>query len=278
MSRFYFPYAGNKRKEWARVAARVGPASYDVIAEPFAGSAAVSLEAAAAARAAGRQLAVSLNDADAELVAFLRAVAAEGSAPFFEYVNARLTRADYDAEQAAAGPRAWFYRRRVTRQWGRKGAPAEFRAYARTARQAETDAVLAAAEISCGDWLAHAERFADNPRALVFLDPPYFASHNRDYAAFAGPSWREDGTCADATQVYVDIADFLARARCGVVLITNANAVMRRLYGAWAVDEYDHDYATMVKRPEPAGPADAPAEKGKRRRVRHLLVYKPPAP
>lgn len=244
MSRFYFQYAGNKRREAPRILeALVGAGPFSVVAEPFAGSAALSLEMAAELPG----LRVSLNDGDARLVDFYREVARVGSQPFFDYVNARLTPEAYAAEQRAEGPYAYYYQRRVTRTFGRKGAPEEFKPYKRTARQAATDAVIAAAELSCGDWLAHANRFADDPAALVFLDPPYFASHNKDYAAFAGPSWNEEGRCADATQIYVDILRYMERARCTVVLVTNANAIMRHLYGRWSLGEYDHAYASVVR-------------------------------
>ena len=85
------------------------------------------------------------------------------------------------------------------------------------------------------------DKVVDNPKAFVFLDPPYFSSHNKDYNN-KEQSRDENKIIQDTTFIYIDILEFIEKAKCKVMLIVNNSAIIRYLYNKFYKGEYIKQY------------------------------------
>ena len=246
---FYVVYTGSKRRETKHLD-RLDLGALATVVEPFAGSAAV-------ARSLPHLRAV-INDADPSLMAFYDRVAASG----FEPLKAAIREA-LESEESWQGKRKEVARRLRA---GEVLSPELYvirnesrNQYARTVEYARralapklaadfsaTDAWVRAAERSCGDWLEVAKRYAGDPTALIFLDPPYFSSYNAEYYGHQqqGIPGAEN---KDFTLVFVQIRDLLRDAAAAVVLIVNDCAILRELLGPWVRDTYAKTYGSGTK-------------------------------
>lgn len=265
MSRFFFSWYGNKRLELGHVDAAVDLRKFKTIVEPFAGSAALSLEA----WARGLRPRFVVNDRDPHLVAFLRRVRDGGLDALNAWARARCTPDAWKVLHAKGGEQsveADYYRWRVRGSLGRIQLPTRWPSLAKSTRLEESERFFQSdlVGITAEDWLACANRYRDDPSALVFLDPPYFSSFNQGYFGFA-KGHDDHGVSVDNTEVYIAIRDFMLSCRCAVVLITNANALLSDLYRPWVREIYPKRYAGAVKI----------AGAHVRKSANHLLAYKP---
>jgi 16S rRNA G966 N2-methylase RsmD len=261
MSRFPVSWLGNKRQECKYILPDI-PDGTRTFIEPFAGSAAVSLELWAT-HPGGRNVKYVLGDRDPHLCAFLTELRAVGLAPFIEFAKARLTAEAWLAVKAAArGPGAeltpyqWYYLKACAGdRYQSRRPPTKWRSLEPSARQVEGVKLFTEGDVTvhCGDWKATVAPYVDDPTATVYLDPPYFSSFNQAYYSMDrddqqahGPG-SGPGLATDNTVMYIEIIDFLDRAKCTVILTTNGVAILERLYSRYITKCYTHMYAFSKK-------------------------------
>lgn len=246
MSRFYFQWQGNKRLELPRLDVAVDWSKFETVVEPFAGSAALTLELHS--RGLGKRHVV--NDCDPHLVELLQYIAANGSEPLYEYCRSRLTPEEFYAHHKAkpADPFAYFYTRRVLGDAFRTAhPPKKWPTLVKTKRQASTDAAFAAATITRGDWRDCVDAYKDDPKSLIFLDPPYFNSFNQEYYGLDRVKVHPDGRIADGTTLFLEMLEYLETAAATIVVITNSCAIIDHLFAKFIHSRYHKAYAKSVK-------------------------------
>ena len=245
---------GNKRQESQYILPDI-PDTTRTFIEPFAGSAAVSLELWAT-RPGGQGLKYVLGDRDPHLCAFLTELRAVGLTPFREFTRARQNADAWLAikaiPRADLTPYQWYYLKACAGdRYQNRRPPTKWRSLEPTARQVEGVKLFVEGDVAvhCGDWKDTVAPYVDDPTATVYLDPPYFSSFNQEYHAMDRDG-AVGGLATDNTALYVEIVDFLDRAKCTVILTTNGVAILERLYSRYITKCYAHMYAFSKKQPD----------------------------
>jgi site-specific DNA-adenine methylase len=258
---FYFPYNGNKRREIKyvdeAVTQLIESGQINKIVEPFCGSGALSFFFF---KKYGDRLEYHLNDNDDMLVKFLHEVKRNGSRQFFEYVNTQCEGLTVERfkEIIAIGKEGrsmpeWFFSYKVygTRQYMPPiiGGKRKYGGYQHS-KYENMDAFFGSdsVHLTHGDYEDILEKFKDDPKALIFIDPPYMDSYNRDYMSHKGNGLNKDREMRDMTKVYVDIAELLENDVAKVLTIQNSNHITRRLYRGYLKKEYGKLYTLTRKR------------------------------
>ena len=82
-------------------------------------------------------------------------------------------------------------------------------------------------------------KFKDDKKAFIFLDPPYFSSCNKTYY---GQQENEDKYITDGTELFIDILNFMKTCKCKVLLIINKNAITEYIYKDFIKSSYSRTY------------------------------------
>ena len=170
----------------------------------------------------------------------------------FQYCRDRLTKEAYDEENDKADKSPTFlrqfYRRKIVGDFSRAHRmPKKWPQLNITDRHREFEAMAKheGTEITQGDWSDCVSKYKDNPRALIFLDPPYFASYNQTY--YDGKkSHDSEGHTLDNTSIFIDFLTLLESSTARVLMITSGPALLRYVYRDYIRQEYAHTYGTMV--------------------------------
>jgi site-specific DNA-adenine methylase len=248
MSRFYFSYLGNKRTELKHIDNVVDWDDFDTIVEPFAGSAALTLEIHS--RGLGKTHAV--NDVDPNLIGMFRFIKEHTSQPLYDYCRTRLTPEEFTRHhKLKPGPDLtvfeYFYRQRVRGAFQRvHKVPEKWPTLDRGHKQISTDACFTTASITNTDWRTCVDAHKDNPRALIFLDPPYFNSFNQSYYGMDGVKVAPDGTILDGTALFLEMLEYLKTAAATIVVITNSCAIIDYIFAPYIRLRYGKKYSSGV--------------------------------
>ena len=130
--------------------------------------------------------------------------------------------------------------------------PAKWPSLVRGLKNEQADICFADAEITLGDWRACVDQYKDDPRALIFLDPPYFNSFNQEYFGYGGLKYNEAGEIADITQLFVEMFRYLESSAATIVVITNSCAIFDYLFATFLECRYPKRYGSTVKNREGA--------------------------
>lgn len=84
------------------------------------------------------------------------------------------------------------------------------------------------------------ELVKDNENAFVFIDPPYFLSHNLTYH---GIKLNENDEIKDNTFFYIDILNYFKHSKCKIMMIVNRSEIMKYLFNDYYKDEYGVMYS-----------------------------------
>ena len=232
MSRFYFSWEGGKRLELQHVDEVIDWAAFDTVVEPFAGSAALSLEIFAR----GLNKKTVLNDTDPNLIGMYRFIKESGSEPLYKYAAENLNAEAFHRHHKNKQPPTtfeYFYTRAVRADFQRTNTtPTRWPTLARGPKILLTDACIQSPDttITLGDWRKCVDAHKDNPRALIFLDPPYFSSFNQSYYSHSGPNADQTGLIIDHTRMFIEILQHLETAAATIVAITNDCALIRYIF------------------------------------------------
>lgn len=279
-TRFYFAYMGCKRAELQFIDdLKLNPDDYDIIVEPFAGSCALSLELASRPGWANKKFAIC--DLDTELIALWRYIRANGADSLYEYCATRLNDTHWLATREKEkkgeflGPLDYFYMRKTG---GHRGSmimkPTRWSKLTKGPHHDATTAFFQSPNVDfiLGDWSECIEKFANNPRALIFLDPPYFDSCNQLYQSMRNKRTDADGYVTDITGLYIEMREVLQNSLARVISITNGCEIMKYVFAPFIRSEYEKRYNTSAGKG-----ADG---KTLQRRTTHILCdsHTPPPP
>jgi len=85
------------------------------------------------------------------------------------------------------------------------------------------------------------ELYKNDEKALLFLDPPYFCSSNKDYK---GDKATDNKKIIDNTGIYIDIYEFMKVAKCKIMLIVNKSKIIEYIFKDYYKDKYNKTYGT----------------------------------
>jgi len=100
-------------------------------------------------------------------------------------------------------------------------------------------------EFILGDYSELFEKYKNNKKYYFFIDPPYFDSFNSTYMSYN--SKNKTKIIQDNTKIFIDILDFLKKAKCKAMLIINKNAITEYIYKDYIVGEYNKLYQITKK-------------------------------
>lgn len=88
----------------------------------------------------------------------------------------------------------------------------------------------------------------DNEKYLIYLDPPYLDSYNRDYSSYKKIN-NSDGYIIDNTKLYIDIKYmFDSFNKSKLIMILNKNAIIDYLFNDYIYDSYNKIYQSFKKK------------------------------
>jgi len=237
MSHFYFDYDGNKRTETKYCDFEIS--NIETIVEPFCGSCGYSLNQFIDCNK--RNLKYVINDIDRELIEFLNEIRCKGSKPFYEYMNKydfknvpdkeiiKVLNKDYKENQ---NPYSYFMKRRCRISIRRNKRLETYKTRFIKGDYNDTDEFFKKCEISCGDYGTIFDKYKNDEKALLFIDPPYFDTYNMSYSLDKG----------DNTKIYIDILELLQNGKCKVIFITKKNALMAYVFKDYIKCSYNKCY------------------------------------
>ena len=95
------------------------------------------------------------------------------------------------------------------------------------------------------DYKVIFEKYKDNEKAFLYLDPPYMDSYNAGYNSFQGATHDKEFNIIDNTKMYIDFINILKDCKCKVLFSINDCALTRYLYKDYIKDTYNHIYQTV---------------------------------
>jgi len=95
------------------------------------------------------------------------------------------------------------------------------------------------------DYKEVMEQLKDDENAFIFLDPPYFMSHNKEYF---GIKLNEDNEIKDNTAFYIDILNYFKKSKCKIMMIVNKTEIMKYIFNDYYRDEYSILYNVSKNR------------------------------
>jgi site-specific DNA-adenine methylase len=104
------------------------------------------------------------------------------------------------------------------------------------------------AKINCKDYLYLFRKYKNNKNALLFLDPPYLSSFNGLYYSYKQGECNIEKKIIDNTKLFIDIYNFLKKAKCKILLVINDNALTRFIYKDFIRETYDVCYRLNHKK------------------------------
>ena len=97
------------------------------------------------------------------------------------------------------------------------------------------------------DYKVIFEKYKDNEKAFLYLDPPYMDSYNAGYNSFQGANHDKEFNIIDNTKMYIDFINILKDCKCKVLFSINDCALTRYLYKDYIKDTYNHIYQSTYK-------------------------------
>lgn len=247
MSRFYFVWNGNKRTELFRIFDAVNMDNFDTIVEPFCGSGAFLLECYARY---GDTKKYVFNDNDVRLINMLKFIKEnKTSNPLYEYCSTRLNAEDWKNHQSSdlSIPYNFFYYCRVRGDFSRsKKLPNKWPSLKRSKKIEITDKCISSdcTTITCNDWIECMEKYKDDPKALIFIDPPYFNSFNQSYYGMDKES--KTPIYRDITTIFMDILNYMKSSQARLISITNSGALFEYVFKDFIRTKYKKTYNNNV--------------------------------
>jgi site-specific DNA-adenine methylase len=239
---FYFSYYGNKRKEVAHFN-NIDFDKYDIIIEAFAGSGAVSRWLYICKGLKNKTY--ILNDTDTEYINFLKYVKENGSSKLYDYANETLKDMTKEKWRAITNkkdktPEEYFFSRKATILGGMYPLRIEGKEFKK--REIDNDEFFKAPNVilTNEDYKTVIGEYINNPKVLIFFDPPYLESYNAEYSINEKQGYGE--TIVDNTSYYIDILKMMSKATAGILMIINSNSLMDYVYRDYIKKTYDYVY------------------------------------
>ena len=252
---FYFSYIGNKRTEMKFIMPYLKDLQFDKVVEPFCGSCAFSLHLAIKEKMNKQFI---INDNDSQLIAFLRNVKEHGSKEFYDYMkdelkdNSKENFVKHMTEFKAKPDDLKLYFYYNLHYNFRKGLYSDRIKKFKT-DMTKTDLFFKNCEINGVDYKIMLEKYKNDTKALLFLDPPYFDSFNSYYKDFQSTKGKgfsrptKSKIIVDNTQYYIELLEYLKSCKCKVITILSSSAVIEYLYKDYIKEKYKKTYSITNK-------------------------------
>lgn len=239
MSYFYFSYSGNKRFEVKHILelVKINLNDYDKIVEPFCGSFAFSIYLYDVLKL---DVDYILNDNDKQLINLLMDIKKNNSDKYFDFCQSK-SKVDKDefikiiSEKDNKLLNYFYYNKIYNIHKGMYPMSRECKAN-KTKKHIITDEFLKRPQtyITNNDFKETLEKYKDDEKALLFLDPPYIGTCNSSYNDLYD-------NCAD---YIVFIVEYLKDCKCKVILSYNFCKIINYLFKDYNIIKYNHKYQT----------------------------------
>lgn len=255
MSHFYFSYQGNKRQEMKYI--NIDFDNYDIIIEPYAGSCSFSHYLYFNKGLKNKEYII--NDIDSNLIKLFNDIKQSGSKKYYDYCNDFLLKYKEETKEAIEDFKNkiknkenslldYFFYNKIynfhkgkfpTRGFGKK-----------LKENTQTDEFYKKAHIYNVDAFEIIEKYKDNHKALIFLDPPYFNSCNNNYIMNNDILKDENNNIIyeDGTKLYIDLLDLYKGSKCKLFMIINGNSILNYLYRDYITNKYIKKYANQINK------------------------------
>lgn len=251
MSYFYFAYPGNKRSEIKHFINNIDINNYETIVEPFAGSAALSIYCYDILNFRGN---IVLNDIDETYIKFLNYVKKNGSKGLYDEINKYIEDNTFTKKEHSKALKNYnnltanelFKLKKFTvlntmlmakDRYPKKG-------YIRTKKNIKYDDMLQEEKtfITNEDYKEIMEKYKDDEKAILFLDPPYANSYSECY--------KNNNNNMDNSIYIKNIVKFMITCKCKCVFIFYSNFFVNEYLKNNGIKtfEYEKIYSTHKKR------------------------------
>jgi len=249
MNKFYYPYHGNKQSEIKYINLERLRNKFTHFIEPFAGSFAFMRNIYIEGDKCSKKY--HINDVDEGLINMLQDIAKYGDKKYIDYCNNhhdkeffmqvkdRIRNNNGDLKDQ------FYYKSLYTLRLGIYPFPDSKRKLAQKETNKNLNKFVKNAKITNKNYLDIFNEYEKCTDCLLFLDPPYFDSSNREYSSYLiNNNIVENGykLNIDNTVMYIDILKFLKNCKCGVILIINDIAIMREIFKSYIIFDYCKKY------------------------------------
>jgi site-specific DNA-adenine methylase len=246
MRSFFFSYVGGKSRDLKHITPFINLSNIETVVEPFCGSCAFSTHNIK------NNIKYVMNDNDKELIKFLNCVKNGGFSECCQYYNntfnlciEEMKPSTYFRELVKNKGRTvgeYFLLKRIGKNMGMcnlRARKVEEEEYAHLVNFFKN------AEVTNNDYIQVFDKYINDEKAFLFLDPPYLDSCNVFYRNFNEKS--KNKIIFDNTKMYIDILHLLRYAKCKVLLIINGNALTKYIYSGFIRGEYTKCYDLTKK-------------------------------
>lgn len=252
---FYFPYIGGKSKEIRYITDLIDIKKYTTIIEPFCGSSAFSYYY----YNINNKLKFHINDINEELINFLLDIRKKTFRPYIEFINnnyehGKTTKEQYNKISKGTDLYAYIFRNKI---YGNR--PNLFPNIKRKMRKPNYEDyedldnfyMNKNVKITNKDYKEVLEKYKNDVKALIFLDPPYYVSYNQKYydngKGFGG-NVNNKIEYEDSTREYKFIREALKNYKCKIIFIINETEIMREYFKDYYLKSYDLTYQMTKKK------------------------------
>lgn len=252
---FYFPYFGGKSKELKYIYPLFNIDQFETIVEPFCGSCIFSTSL----YRNHPEKQYVMNDNDNILINFLSDVKQNGSSKYINFCADNWTKGETTREQYNAicankntDLTSWFYRRKIYNiRIGMYPTSSTIRVVKDDTSYNELDDFFKSENVtlSCDDYKNVIEKYKDDEKCLMFLDPPYFLSYNDCYKT-KGKDFNlsmSKETYFDPTESYKYMRNALEKYKCKIILSINENSLLKDYYQQFFKTSYNVKYQVTKK-------------------------------
>lgn len=250
---FYFAYPGGKSKEIKFINKYFDISKYDVIIEPFCGSSAFSYSCFNKDNT--KQFVI--NDINDELIKLLCDIKVNSCQKYLDYCKNNYSK-DTTKEQFIEiinqpTLEAFFFKNKIYNlriglfPIRNKNFDLNYDSY----KELDNFYMSRNLEIINKDYKEIIEKHKDNEKAFIFLDPPYFLSHNYFYKTkgkgFGGDNMNKT-EYTDPTAEYIYIRNALQNYKCKILMIINDCDLLKDYFKQFYKESYLLTYQMTKKK------------------------------
>jgi site-specific DNA-adenine methylase len=254
---FYFSYVGGKSKELSYIFKYMDVNKYDKIIEPFCGSCAFTLSFF---QNHFNNQVFHINDIDDNLYRLLSDIKINGSNNYFDFlqknwINGKTTREEHNNIVILKDTNLlnWFYFRKIYKlRIGLYPLNANININNSNDKYTHLDKFFQNPNtiISNQDYRDIIEKYKDDEKAFIFLDPPYFLSDNNFYKQkgekFGGTRLNKT-EFIDPTEEFLYIRNALENYKCTILMIINECCLLKDYYKNYFKESYGKRYEMTKK-------------------------------
>ena len=243
---FYFSYTGSKRLDLKFFEKYIDIQNVSTIVEPFCGSSAFSFYCFDTLKYDKN---FYLNDSDSRLIKFLNTVKEKKGIKYFvDKVNAlpRPATPEEYKKNCSNEDYGYYYSCRIYGLRKNIMPPADRSVNVDIKKYEKFDKFYLNKNVTLkhGDYSDVFEKYKNDEKAFIFLDPPYLDSFNAYYQDYK----TVDKVIQDNTKIFIDILTFIKECKSKVMLIINKNAITEHLYKDYIRGEYSKLYQLVKKK------------------------------